>query len=218
MFIGHFAVGFVTKRLAPETSLGWHVLAPCFLDVLFPIFVATGIEHTAIEPGYTAVTPLNLYDIPWSHSLVMSLLWSALFAGVFFALRKNARTAGLLGFGVFSHFILDFVTHRPEMQLYPGAPHTLGLNLWASVPGTLVAEFGLLAIGTFVYARASKPLSKGGTLSFAAFVGLLCVAYLGNVFGPPPPSVNVVVVGIFALLLVIPWAHAFDKRRTFAST
>jgi hypothetical protein len=217
MFLGHFAVGFATKRLAPHASLGWHLLAPAFLDVLFPIFVLAGIESTAIEPGYTAVTPLNLYDIPWSHSLVTSLLWSLLFGGVYFALRKNARTAAILGAGVFSHFVLDWVTHRPEMQLAPGTPHTLGLNLWASVPGTLAVEFLLFGLGVFLYVRGSRPLSASGTYSLAAFVVVLVVAYLANVFGPPPPSVNFVVGGILALLLLIPWAAAFDKRRTFAA-
>jgi membrane-bound metal-dependent hydrolase YbcI (DUF457 family) len=217
MFIGHFAVGLATKRLAPEASLGWHILAPGFLDVLFPIFVVLGIESVSIEPGYTAVMPLNLYDIPWSHSLVMSVAWSLAFGGVYFALRKDLRTAGVLAAGVFSHFICDWVTHRPEMQLWPGAAHSLGLNLWSSVPGTVAVELGMWAAAIYLYASKSTPTSPRGTWSFWAFVGLLTAAYLGNVFGPPPPSKEFVLGGIFAICALLPWAHSFDKRRAFAA-
>jgi membrane-bound metal-dependent hydrolase YbcI (DUF457 family) len=217
MFVGHFAVGFATKRLAPDVSLGWHLFAALFLDALFPIFAAVGLETLRIEPGYTAVMPLNLYDIPWSHSLAMSLAWAAAFGGAWLALRKSARAAALLAAGVFSHFVLDWLTHRPEMQLWPGAEHALGLNLWASIPGTMAVELSLFAAGVALYATASKATAPLGRWSLWAFIALLCVAYLATIFGPPPPSVPLALAGIFGMVALSLWAHSFDKRRAFAA-
>jgi len=73
VFIGHFAVGFAAKRLAPRASLGVLMAAPLFADLLWPIFLIAGIETVRIDPGNTVVTPLDLHDFPWSHSLVTSL-------------------------------------------------------------------------------------------------------------------------------------------------
>src|SRR5262250_1005038 len=101
MFIGHFAVGFASKRFAPEASLGVLMVAPLFCDVLWPVFLALGIEHARIEPGATKVTPLDLYDYPYSHSLVATIGWSALVAAVYYALRRDRRAAWVIAAGVF---------------------------------------------------------------------------------------------------------------------
>src|SRR3954470_23167036 len=129
MFIGHFAVGFASKRAAPDTNLGILMLAPLFLDLLWPIFLLLGIESVRIDPGNTAVTPLDLHDYPWSHSLLMSLVWSALAGGAVWAAVRQFRPALVIAAGVFSHWVLDFVTHRPDMPLYPGSETYLGLGL-----------------------------------------------------------------------------------------
>lgn len=120
MFIGHFAVGFASKAAAPRVSLAPLLVAPLLLDLLWPIFLALGIETVRIVPGDTAVTPLDLHDYPWSHSLVMSLVWAALAAFVGWMALRQIRAALVLGAGVFSHFILDLVTHRPDLPLWPG--------------------------------------------------------------------------------------------------
>src|SRR5262245_10505336 len=106
MFIGHFAVGLAAKRLAPKASLPVLVAAPQVLDILFPIFVLLGIEKLRIVPGLTAVSPLDLREIGWSHSLVTSVGWSVLFAAGYAVLTKQRREAIVLGVCVFSHWIL----------------------------------------------------------------------------------------------------------------
>ena len=73
------------------------------------------------------VTPLDLHDYPWSHSLAMSLVWSVLCAGLFWAGTHYGRGALVVALGVFSHWVLDFVTHRPDMPLYPGST---GRSAW----------------------------------------------------------------------------------------
>src|SRR5262249_4990880 len=135
MFVGHFAVGLMAKRAAPRLGLPILFAAVQFLDILFPIFILIGVEHARIVPGLMAASYMVLYDIPWSHSLVFSLLWSGLFA-LPFILRRRWREAAVLAICVFSHFVLDVVTHRPDMPLWPGAHEKWGLGLWNSIPAT----------------------------------------------------------------------------------
>ena len=100
MFIGHFAVGFALKRVAPRTSLGVLMAAPQTLDLLWPIFLLLGLEHVRIDPGNTAVTPLAFDSYPYSHSLVMAIVWGAIFAAAYFVGTKLLRAAGVIAFAV----------------------------------------------------------------------------------------------------------------------
>lgn len=88
MFIGHFAVGFASKRLAPRASLGPLLGAALFLDLVWPIFVLFGVEHVRVDPGNTAFTPLAFDSYPWSHSLLLSVGWAVACAICYFALAR----------------------------------------------------------------------------------------------------------------------------------
>jgi hypothetical protein len=120
MFIGHFAVGFASKRFEPRASLAVLLAAPLFSDLLWPLFLLLGWEHVRIAPGDTRFTPLDLYDFPWSHSLLMVLLWATLFALAYGAWMSDRMGATVIWVGVVSHWVLDWITHRPDMPLYPG--------------------------------------------------------------------------------------------------
>src|SRR5215471_18702837 len=126
MFIGHFALGFAAKRAAPRTSLVLLFAAAQFADLLWPLLVAVGIEQVRIEPGNTAFTPLDFVSYPYSHSLALLAVWGVVFTLVFG--RNFAILAGL----VVSHWVLDWITHRPDMPLYPGSAK-YGLGLWNSI-------------------------------------------------------------------------------------
>lgn len=139
MFIGHYAVGFASKRFAPRTSLGTLIAAALFLDLLWPNFVLMGWEQVRIEPGNTAFTPLNFVSYPISHSLLAAVGWATLFALLYLLATRYRRGAVVIWFGVVSHWVLDFVTHRPDLPLYPGGP-LLGLSLWNSPVATVSAE------------------------------------------------------------------------------
>src|SRR5437867_11080197 len=112
MFIGHNAVAFAAKRVAPKTSLGTLMAAAMLLDLLWPIFLLLGIEHVRIAPGATRFTPLDFYDYPWSHSLLMSIVWGAAAAIIYFAVTRYGRGALIIFIGVVSHWVFDFFTHR----------------------------------------------------------------------------------------------------------
>ena len=98
------------------------------------------------------------------------------------------------------------------MPLWPDGPK-VGLGLWYSVPATLVVEFALFAGGIWLYVSATRARDRVGTCALAAFVLLLAVLYLAAVFGPPPPSVQVLAMsGILGWLFVV-WAYWIDRHR-----
>jgi len=218
MFIGHFAVGFASKRVAPRASLGALMAAPLLLDLLWPIFLLAGIESVRIDPGNTPFTPLDLHDYPYSHSLLMSLVWSVAAAGVYWVAARYRRGALVVGAGVFSHWVLDFVTHRPDMPLYPGSDTYLGLGLWNSRAGTLAVETAMFLMGVWLYVQCTRPRNRTGKVALAALVALLSLSYVATVTGPPPPSARFIAWGGLAAWLFVPWAWWIDRNRTFVGT
>src|SRR6188472_351869 len=128
MFIGHFAVAFAAKRAAPAVSLGTLFLACQFADLLWPNLVLAGVEHLAIAPGITAVTPLDFQSYPYSHSLLALAIWAALAAVVYKLFRGATPLGALLVVAglVLSHWVLDVISHRPDMPITIGSDTKLG--------------------------------------------------------------------------------------------
>jgi membrane-bound metal-dependent hydrolase YbcI (DUF457 family) len=214
MFIGHFAVGFASKKFAPRASLAVLLAAPLFSDMLWPVFLLLGWEHVRIAPGDTRYTPLDLYDYPWSHSLLMTVVWAAAFAAIYRLWKGDSAGTVVVFLGVASHWILDWITHRPDMPLYPGGRAHYGLGLWNSVAGTMIVELAVFGIGVWLYARSTKPRDRIGRYAFWAYVVLLLVLYIGDRFASPPDSAGEIAwTGIIAMVLLLPWAWWFDHHR-----
>jgi hypothetical protein len=220
MFLGHFGVALAAKRVVPGASLGTTMFAAQFLDALWPLFVLAGIEHFAIAPGITRVTPLDFTDYPWSHSLAMAVIWGAAFALVYVVLRRRPVYALWMALLVVSHWVLDWISHRPDLPLAPGGVSRHGLGLWDSLAATLVVELGLFAAGVAIYVGCTRPVDRIGAIAFWTLVALLLVAYAGAVFGPPPPSVEAVawsdIVGYLFIALAA-WAD-HHRRATGAES
>ena len=217
MFIGHFAVGFAGKKFAPRTSVALLIAATQFSDLLWPIFLLLGWEHVRIAPGDTRYTPLDLYDFPWSHSLLMVAVWATAFALVYYALTKYSRGSMIIWICVVSHFLLDWISHRPDMPLYPGAAQRYGLGLWNSIPGTMIVEFAMLAIGVWLYLRTTRARDGIGRYAFAAYIFLLLLIDVGDRFSAPPNSVaELAWTGVIASPILILWAWWFDRHRFVA--
>ncbi len=213
MFIGHIAIALGAKKASPKTSLGTLLMSAQFLDLLWPLFLLLGIEHVRIDPGNTAVTPLDFYDYPISHSLLTSIGWSILFASVYYAIKKNKIGAWVVGAGVFSHWVLDFISHRPDLPIAPGTNTFLGLGLWYSRPATIAVEGLLFLAGIVLYVRTTTAIDRIGKYAFWALMAFLILVWMGNTFGPPPPDVSGLgYVGLSIWILVL-WAYWVDKHR-----
>jgi len=207
MFIGHHAVGFAAKRYAPRASLGTLFVAATLLDLLWPICLILGIEHVRIVPQRpTPFLGLEFVSYPWTHSLVMAALWSAAFALLYWIFSRYTAGAVMVGIGVFSHWVLDWVTHLPDLPLWPGGPK-VGLGLWRSTGATIAVELLLFAIGVFLYVRATRPLRRRGTVILVVLVAFILFAYVASILSPPPPNEQAIGWGgmIGWLLVLLPW-------------
>jgi hypothetical protein len=217
MFLGHLGVGFASKRLLPREPLAVLLTAPLLLDLLWPAFISAGLESVRIDPGHTVVTPLDLHDYPYSHSLLMAALWAGAVALGLLLFRRDIRTALILGAATFSHWVLDFVAHGPDLPLYPGSSQYVGLGLWNSLGGTLLVEGTLFAGGVVEYVRATRPRVPAGSWLLWSLVAALGGIYLAAIFGPPPPNATAVVTSAFAVVLLLAWAQLADHRRVARS-
>jgi hypothetical protein len=89
----------------------------------------------------------------------MSVVWSVLFAAIAYLIFKDRKASGMIGLITFSHWILDFFVHPPDLPvLFRNSPE-LGLGLWSSGPGlviSLILEIILIGVGVAIYLRWRK--------------------------------------------------------------
>jgi hypothetical protein len=213
MFLGHFALGFAAKRLEPRLSLGAAFAAAQFLDLVWPVLVLAGVERVSADPG-ARVTGLAFESYPFSHSLLMALVWAVVFGGVWL-LRRPARVAAIAAALVFSHWVLDWISHRPDLPIAPGASAVVGLGLWNSLPATLAVEFGLLGIGVVRYLRATVARDRRGSLGFVGLVLFLMVVYAISLAAPPKAGTpGAAIAGpALAMWLIVWWGAWVDSHR-----
>ena len=212
MFLGHFALGFAAKKTAPALSLGTLFLAAQFVDLLWPTLLLLGIERVAIVPGITAVTPLDFTDYPVTHSFVAGLFWACALGMVYALFRHSLRGGAVVGALVMSHWFLDLIVHRPDLPIIPFGLK-VGFGVWNSVALTFIVEFGLLALGVWLYTRYTAAKNRTGTWALWGLVVFLAVIQLANMFGPPPPGVDAIAWAGHAMWLLVLWGYWVDRNR-----
>lgn len=213
MFIGHAAVALAAKKIAPGLSLGLLLAAASWLDLVWPVLVLLGVETVRIDPGNTAFTPLDFVSYPWTHSLLLALAWSVLFALAVSPWVRATRERMLLAALVFSHWVLDFASHRPDLPITPGDSPKVGLGLWNSIPATLAVEGAIAVAGLSLYLRTTRPRDATGRHAFAALFLFYLVIWLSGLVSPPPPSASAVAwVGVAGWLLPL-WGWWADRHR-----
>lgn len=213
MFIGHVAVALGAKKASPKTSFGTLLLAAQWPDLIWPLFLMLGWERVRIVPGFTAVSPLDFISYPLSHSLLADFGWAVLLAGLYLIFKRNRRGAFIIWACVMSHWLLDYISHRPDLPLYPGS-HLVGLGLWNSLAGTLLVEGGLFVAGAMIYSRVTRARDRIGQYGFKTFLAVLVLIYLSALMGPPPASVSAIEwAGVFGWFFIA-WAYWLDDHRT----
>jgi hypothetical protein len=214
MFVGHFGLAFGARKAAPAVSLAALFAACQLADLLWPTLVLLGYERVDIEPGATRFTPLNFVSYPYSHSLLALCVWGVAFGAIYAAFRRVRVSAFMtIALLVVSHWLLDYVTHRPDMPITIGGADRVGLGLWNSIPGTLVVELGMFAIGVGLYLRATAPRDRIGSFGLWALVAFMLIVYIAAAFGPPPPSAAAVAWSAQAMWLLVIWAYWVDNHR-----
>lgn len=216
MFIGHFAVGFASKRIAPRASLAPLLAAPLFLDLLWPVLLLVGVERVSINGSRTnPFLAATFTSYPWSHSLVMSLVWAVLFGGTYYGLTRYGRGAWVMALAVVSHWVLDYLTHVPDLPLAPGGGPVLGLGLWRSPGAALAVEAAMFVTGVWLYTTGTAARDGIGRFAWWTLVTICVAAYVGSLVSPPPSSVMVLgwtgIAGSAVFIWLAWWA---DRHRT----
>ncbi len=196
-----------------QVPLAAAVAAAFALDLIWPILLLLGVESVRVSPGDTAFTALAFDSYPWSHSLLLVFGWSLLATMIGRRFLGTWRTGAVLGALVLSHWILDVVTHRPDLPIWPGGP-LAGLGLWNSVPGTIVVEATLLATGLSLYVAVTTRRDEVGRWSLLGLVGLTSLIWVTQPWAPIPPSSAAVAWGALVLWLLPPWAVWIEEHRT----
>jgi len=217
MFIGHYAVGLAAKQFAPRASMGALIAAPILLDLLWPIFLLLGWEHVSIIPNANPFLRFEFDSYPLSHGLVAVVGWATLYASIYFGVTRYVAGAIVVWIGVVSHWLLDYIVHLPDLQIYAQS-RMFGLGLWQHRWLTILLEFGLFAIGIGIYQNRTKPKDKVGLYGFAGFVAILLLAYAGVILGPAPGSVKKLALFTLITWIAVPLAWWFDSHRTISAS
>jgi hypothetical protein len=217
MFIGHYAPAFLGKQVAKSVPLWVLFAAVQLVDIAWGGFIAAGIEHVRFVEGFTATNNLDLYDMPWTHSLLMALLWS-LGAGLVWSMvtSKDKRLGGfVVGAAVFSHWLIDLIVHVPDLLLYPGSQTAFGFGLWNNFSAAVGLELAIFLGGLFLYLSATRARGVIGRVWPYVGAGLLLGLYYVGMTTPPPD--DVVVAGLSAIVMyfiICAIAAGFDLTRT----
>lgn len=155
MFVGHYSAAFALKASQPRVPLWAMFLAVQAVDIVWALLIFAGVEKARVVPGFTAAFPVDLYYMPYTHSLVGTLVWAALLGLAYLAWRRDQGRAAALAVAaaVASHWLLDLLVHAPDLPLY-GDQLKQGFGLWNFPLPELVLELGLLAGSIVLYARA----------------------------------------------------------------
>ncbi len=186
MFIGHWAPAFAAAAASPKApNLAVLFIAAQLVDWAFFAFAILGIEHMRIVPGITVMVPFDLYDMPYTHSLLGGLFWAGGFAALVWLATRNRTGSLIAGLVVLSHWFLDFLVHRPDLTL-AGHPPKLGLGLWNHPPIEITLELAITFGALAWYAR----VTSGPMWRIWVLAALLLAMQAINWFGPPPTEVG----------------------------
>ena len=218
MFVGHYGVSFLAAARKEPPRLGTMFVAAQLVDIAFFAFLPLGIEHMRIVPGMTAMNPMDLYDMPWTHSLAGAIGWGLLFA-VAVKLLRGGWAAGLIGGAVVvSHWVIDLLVHRPDLTL-TGSPPKLGLGLWnhpwIEIPLELAFAFG----GLLLFVSRTRATGTMGRWSpWALAVGMAVLQAVNwttpqpTEAAPAPASIGWLGLFAYAVLALLAWWVARTRR------
>jgi len=213
--VGHYGPSLAAKAIKKGIPLWILFIAVQWVDVLWSIFVLFGIEKVRIVPGITATNPLDLYYMPYTHSLVAVIGWSFIALIIYKLLSRDNgwSAAAIVGGAVVSHWILDLLVHRPDLPLYDNTMK-VGFGLWNFPILAFALEVLILSIGLYLYLRTTKPLSASGRYGMVIFSIVMLFVQGIVFFGPPPASEKaaaIIALGSYAVFAGV--AFWLEKKR-----
>jgi hypothetical protein len=165
MFIGHFAVAFFLWKLFPSVPLPIILVSVSFPDLLWSLLVPAGLEKVRINPDSALQKYIIFEKYPYSHSLVLTNVWSLLVGGAIAAVLNNPIILPVFILGSASHWILDTVVHLKDLPILGfNGDRKVGAGLWNRGPLAFVVEYAF-------YIIVSAFVLSGLALVYALVIG-----------------------------------------------
>ncbi len=214
MFIGHLGAGLAMRKFDKKTNLAWFFVSVLFLDLLLYVFILLGIEKVIVPADFENLHYLR-FIFPYSHSLIAAIAWSILFYVAAEIITKSRKTALILGIGVFSHYILDFIVHTPELTIMGDRSIVIGLGLWNHIYIAVFLELLIYLAGLYIYLRETKGLGFSGKYGMYIFsVILAAAAVITQVLSPRPMNgYEVAGSSLLSITLAILISFWLDRKR-----
>ena len=219
MFVGHYGVSFSARIKVGRAPLWVWFIAVQWMDIVWSVLVLSGIEKLHIVPGYTEANALDLYYMPYTHSLPGSIVVSLILGAIVALFTSGGRATTMLFVTAasFSHWVLDLLVHVPDLPLYDNSAK-VGFGLWRHVILSFPLELIILGLGAWLYARMTTFASAKGRFVFWAFVVFLAAVQVYGNFGPPPPSPKIMAVTALVFYVVLAWLAGWTERIATVST
>ena len=215
MFIGHFAAGIAFKGVDRQVPLWALLVAVQLVDIATMIFVLIGIERLDIVPGFTKYNDFDMF-MPFTHSLVMTPVWAAIGAALYWLYDCQASRAALLTIAgaVACHWFLDLIVHVPDLPILLSEDWKVGFGLWNMPLVTVLIEASMLTLALLIYRRSRDPRFAINRI----ILGAICVIFYLFVIQPfimPLPMANTQEAAItgLAAFLIVPLMGYFAERR-----
>jgi hypothetical protein len=189
MLIGHYAPALLLQRARPTVPLAALFVAGQLVDLAWASLVLLGVEHLRIVPGFSASNDLDLYDMPWTHSLASTFVWGLVALGAWRVLKPGPTAlgdAGVFALGVTTHFVLDWVVHVGDLPIAAAQGPKLGLGLWNFKALAVLVECGFFAVAALAWwwpRRTGREARAAGAL----LLGMLAFG-VASYFIPEPPT------------------------------
>jgi len=216
MFIGHFAPALIAAARPKAAGLGTLFVAAQLVDIGFAALLIPGVEAMRIVPGITAMNPMDLHHMPYTHSLLGALIWAKIFGVLVWFVTKRKEAAIGAALVVVSHWFIDLIVHIPDLTLY-GMPPKFGLGLWNHPLIAMPLEILLIGGAFLYYMRRTE--APGGNRRLWVLAALLAFAQAVDWFGPKEPAYSLAVPAtmLFAYALLAgtaAWAGANRRVAT----
>jgi len=215
MFIGHYApgaLGAATGRI----KLWQAFIGAQLVDYGWSGLVLAGVEKARITPGFTEANALDLYHMPYTHSLGMAVVWAVVGAVIFgFIFRKQAKAGAIIfGLVVLSHWFMDLIVHVPDLPLWFGT-NKYGFGLWNNRALSFAVEVSIFVLAMLYYLKNTTAIGKAGHIWPLVLIGfMILLQVLGN-YGPPPKSITEMGISAWFIYTVFAGlAYMVDRNRT----
>lgn len=214
MVVGHAAAALILKPKDNSLPLWALCVAALLTDLVAMVLVLFGVEHMEPTPGLSAVNSMDMY-LPYTHSLILTPLWMLGGAMLFKALRPQTsrRNLIIIAVAVASHWILDFISHIPDLPVFMGREPVVGMGLWKNAKATIAVEAVMLAAGLLIFWRTR---SVKTTLNKAAFAVLVVILTLITFSVESVPmretGTQMAITGLFLMGLLFTLAALCEKR------